>query len=352
MQKLLYLLILLPGFGFGQICADCDELYVTEPFDYAPFNGMFAQDGGTGWTTVWNRAIGEDAIFLRGDLSTETIAAEEGGTRALLRFVRAGIRYNRRFEGIREADDTGDLWFSAVLNWEDGGPSNNVGNVTVTYNDEQVFSFGRKFGNRRIAIVLPGGTNFETPVVAEGTHHLVLKLKWSNDGSREQAFLWVDPPMAGNRIELAESTADAATPTNAINLPNGINGIQLKVEGTPPLTVEYDHFRMGNSFQAILPDFTNSLSEVGPAELQMQLSPNPAAGVTRLSWQQPHAADRVAIELYTLQGSRIAVLTERPAPAGSNYFDIPVSELNLKPGAYLVRYTGRGLRGGSRLIVR
>ncbi|MEL7163653.1 MAG: T9SS type A sorting domain-containing protein, partial [Bacteroidota bacterium] len=314
-------------------------------------NGLFELAGGSeqGWTGSWQRAIGDDAILRRGNLEVNDFNLGEDGTRASLEFIRAGIRYNRRMERLR--DDGQEIWASVIMDWRPTTVGNNVGNVTLTRNNEQVLSFGRKFGNRRIAIVLPGGVSFETSTPAEGRHLLLLKIEMSGDGGTERAFLWVDPPLEQPTGGPDVVSADAATPTGRFNLNDGIDGVQLKVEGTPPLAVEYDRLVIGGSFRAVLPGFTVANANREQRAWQFYVLPNPTAGAVTVNWTST-SVDNYTLALYDAGGRLLRRFNERRYPAGPQSQVLDLAALGLPAGTYFLRLRGDGGVATQRVVLQ
>jgi hypothetical protein len=343
-MRSLFLLLL-----FSSCLTAQSDILLSENFNsYAPLNGMFELNGGEGWAGPWTRETGDDGIIQRGDIGPreQTITGQE--THASLDFVRAGIRYNRPIELIQ--DDGRDLWITVVMDWSTGGVAENVGNVTLTRSGSQVLSFGRKFGNRKIAFVLPGGISFESDVLAEGIHLLLVKIEFSGDTGRERAYLWVDPsdvdqPAGGPAL----ASADVSIPEGALSLNSGINGVQLKVEGTPPLKVGYDDLAMGRTFQSVLGDYVISNQNPGINRLPLRVSPVPSNGEVRLQWTMP-IADSARTELFDQNGRLTQLLGVRTYPAGEQSTTLNLSGLNLPSGTYVLRVSGSNWLATERIV--
>ncbi|WP_197494009.1 T9SS type A sorting domain-containing protein [Lewinella sp. 4G2] len=346
MKNLFYLLAIIPGFLSAQV----DTVYAFEGFDYAPLNGMFELDGGSeqGWTSPWEREIGDDGIIRRGDIPTDLIGPSDGGTRASLEFVRAGIRYNRRMR--RQLDDGREYWVSCIMNWLPGSANGNVGNLTLTQNNQQVISVGKKFGNGRIAIVLPGGVNFETNIAAEGIHTLLLKIETSGNNGAEMAYLWVDPDLATLGADPDVSTANVRTPANTFRANNGVDGVQLKVEGTPPLLVDYDRLVIGGSLASVSPGFLVNTSQTTLAPLPLSVFPNPLREVatTTFSLTTPGT---LRIALWDLNGRLIRDYGEAHYPAGISELSLRLGGSSIPTGTYILRVTGEQVAGSVKVII-
>lgn len=341
MRTLLCLLplFLLPLLAVGQT----DSLLVHEPFDYAPFNPLWcAPNGaGTGWVSEWRRETGDDAILLAGNLGAGEV---DTGTHALIDFVRAGVRYNRFIDPIR--DEGQELWMSVVLDFGAGDAAGNVGNVTLTRGGQQVFSFGRKFGNRRFGLVWPGAPDYATDVATDGLHRLVVLLAFSGDEDNEQAWLWIDPPADREPDPANADLAISADASPGLSINRGFSAIQLKVEGTPPLRVGYDELRLGTSFAAVSPAGVVSTTEDLLPYLPLTIFPNPTAG--SLSIILPQAVPGpVGYELYDANGRQL--LSQAGTYPGRELL-LDLATLHLPTGIYTLRLKTSAYRSVARIV--
>ena len=321
------------------------QVLVHEPFDYAPKNPVWCSDGGTGWDVDWSRVTGDDAIYEAGDLDTTSGVV---GTHALLPFELAGMRYNRNIPLI--ADDGQDLWISVWMDFAEGAHPNNVGNITLLRNGDQVYTFGRKFGNERFGLVWPGATGYNTSVPTEGRHWVVTKIEFSGDNGAESAYLWIDPPGATAGMPPAPADADLAiTPGSspALTLNAGINGVQLKNEGTPPLFLGLDELLLGRTFADVAPTIVSTNTpQVRFGELSIQ--PNPATTTVQyqLTLTQPQ---RLRTRLLDVAGRTVHQSAAESYAAGTHRRTLPI---DVAPGLYVLQLAGEAGTQSSRIVVR
>ncbi|WP_020570145.1 T9SS type A sorting domain-containing protein [Neolewinella persica] len=325
------------------------EVLVYETFDYAAYNPMFCLgDTINGWTGPWTRETGDDAIIRGGDLVPTTVIPTSG--RASLEFIRAGIRYNRPIDLIE--DDGQALWISYDVDFRAGSVANNVGNVTFTRGSNQVFTVGRKFGNRKIGLVWPGAGNYNTDIDAEGLHRLVVKIQFSGDSGDELAWLWVDPDTFNDAGEPTAETADITVPTTGLpglRLNIGIDGVQLKVEGTPPLEVDFDNLILGRTFRAVDPDYIVGTRNVSQVKFPVKLFPNPTNGPIGIEWEMPMTGP-LAISLYDHTGRRLRQFATRSYPAGPQHITLSLADRKLPAGSYLLRLATPGFQTTQPII--
>lgn len=347
MKNLLFALALLPL----SLSAQQDTVYLFEGFDYADYNGLFNLDGGSeqGWISPWSRLTGDDAILRRGNLEAPEFNQAEDGTHTEFNFVRAGMQYARQTRRFR--DEGQEIWLSAVMDWRPGSAANNIGNITLTRGGDQGITFGRRFGNRRIAIILPGGVVFDTDVQAEGVHTLLMKIEMSGDSGNELAYLWVDPDFAALGADPDVATADARTPAGRFNLNRGIDGVLLRAEGTPPLNMAFDRFVMGGSVTSVGPASPVSSRAIVKPNLTLSAFPNPSSGQLTLQWDQP-VTDRVQVRLFDIRGTMVLELPTQEFAPGPRTQQVNLGERELPAGTYLAYLRGSGSYGYVRVILR
>ncbi|MTB50357.1 T9SS type A sorting domain-containing protein [Lewinella sp. W8] len=326
------------------------EQLVREVFDYAALNPMFCLGDTTdGFLGPWTREIGDDAIILRGSLG-ETGAATDLGNRATLEFIRAGIRYNRPITRIQ--DDGNDLWVAVDMDFRPGSAANNVANLTLTRAGSQAIAIGRKFGNRKIGLVFHNATNYNTDVDAEGLRRLVLRIRFSGDTDNEEAWLWVDPDEFDANGEPTDASADLTitrTSSPALRLNIGIDGVQLKNEGTPPLLVDYDNLILARTYAALSPDYLiSTTSPRAVTTLPLTVYPNPATGPLTVTWDMPER-ETLLLELLDLQGK--VIWRQAPTSFSSGRQSVRIPTTNLPDGTYLVRSSSASYRGAARVVV-
>ncbi|MEM9258263.1 MAG: T9SS type A sorting domain-containing protein [Bacteroidota bacterium] len=326
------------------------DVLVYESFDYADYNPMFCLgDTTNGWLGSWSREIGDDGIIQKGDLFNAETLPVSG--RASLEFVRAGIRYNRAIEPI---EDNGQaLWIAFEVDFLPGSAANNVGNVTFTKGGNQVFTVGRKFGNRKIGLVWPGVGNYNTNVDAEGLHRLVVKIQFSGNVGEEQAWLWVDPETFGSDGEPTVATADLRVPSGGLpglRLNQGFDGVQLKVEGNPPLKVDFDNLILGKTYAAVDPAFIVSTSGPQIQTFPLQVVPNPGIGLLTLQWDMPRTAP-LEISVMDLRGRGLLRLPARNYSAGLRTMDLDLRQYGLPTGSYLLRLSSPGYQTSAKIIL-
>ena len=306
------------------------QVLVHEPFDYAPKNPIWCSDGGTGWDVAWSRLTGDDAIYEATDLDTAGTAM---GTHALLPFELAGMRYNRNIPLI--ADDGQSLWMSVWMDFAAGANPNNVGNITLLRNGDQVYTVGRKFGNERFGFVWPGATGYNTDVPTAGLHWVVTKIEFSGDNGAESAYLWIDP--AGVDAENPPALADAdlaVTPSSspALRLNAGINGVQLKNEGTPPLFLGLDELLLGRTFADVAPTLVGT-REVPALTGTYSISPNPTDGDVQVQFTLPQA-DRLQFRVVDGNGRVVFRRAAAAYAGGTHRLQLP---LTIPSGHYFLR---------------
>lgn len=327
------------------------EQLVREVFDYAALNPMFCLGDTTdGFLGPWTRVIGDDAIILRGSLG-EAGASTDLGNRATLEFIRAGIRYNRPIRRIQ--DDGDDLWVAVDMDFRPGSGVNNVANLTLTRAGSQAIAIGRKFGNRKIGLVFPGATNYNTSVDAEGLRRLVLRIRFSGDTGNEEAWLWVDPDEFTEAGEPTEESADLTitrSSSPALRLNIGFDGVQLKNEGTPPLLVDYDNLILARTYAALSPDYLLSAPDLRSPQggLHLAAYPNPATGPVTVEWEMPET-ELMSFELRDIRGKIIWRQAATPFMAGQQSIRLPTA--GLPEAAYILRARSRTYRGATRIIV-
>lgn len=312
------------------------DLLVYEPFDYAVFNPIWCADvSGIGWTGAWERVIGDDAIIRAENLEYEGLSPDPGNHCAV-EFVRAGIRYNRPINAV--ADDGQVIWVSVIMDFKPGAHPNNVGNITLLKNGNQVFTFGKKFGNEKFGTVWPGVTQYNTNIEAAGLHWMVLKIQFSGDGGEEQAWLWIDPPAD---TEPDVSTANLTMPQNglpALRINGGFDAVQLKAEGTAPLLLGYDEFRIGRNFGAISSMVTNISSTPELAE-RMVVYPNPVSGELSVKWSLAAAKD-LKIEMRDLTGRVVYISPLKRYSAGTQQEVLVLETFRISPNIYFLNLVG------------
>ena len=312
------------------------EAMVYEPFDYALLTPLNWAEGGEGWETEWNRAVGDDIIIREGNLPYEGWDIEPGNHLSI-DFVRAGLRYNRKIELI--PDDGGTLWASVIMNFLPGNNVNNVGNITLTRNGNQVITFGQKYGNQRFGLVWPGATQYNTDIPTEGLHWLVVKIQFSGDNGPEQAWLWVDPP---TEAEPLEAEADLAVPQPGfpnLSLNFGIDGVQVKAEGNAPLRMDMDELRLGRTFAAVSP-FLLTSSTAPEQAAGLFLFPNP----TKSAFHVRGLKEAGQLMIYDMNGR---LIRSQSVKAGTN--TIPISYLSTGP--YAIKIVTRKEMHSQLLIV-
>ncbi len=325
------------------------DLLVYEPFDYAVFNPIWClETGGSGWTGPWLRAIGDDAIIRAENLDYPGLTVDEGNYCAV-EFVRAGIRYNRAIEPILDEGQT--LWVSVLMDWRPGGNPNAVGNITLLKDGDQAFTFGRKFGNQLIGVVYaPNVTGYNTTVAAQGLHWVVLKIQFSGDSGDEQAWLWIDPDPT---TEPQPATADLAIPQTGmpdLQINGGFDGVQLKNEGTPPLLMGYDEFRMGNTFQAINPLISALNNPAITGLMDFRVFPNPTIGSVRVTFTQP-AVGPVTLRLLDAVGRTVQTRRLPSLPAGRQELRLDLPS-HLAAGTYFLQVRSGTLGGVQTVVVK
>ena len=340
------LLLLLPALVSAQA-----EVIARETFDYAPLNPLFCIGDTTGgFLGAWTREIGDDAIVRRGNLR-EAAEGSPVSHRGSLEFVRAGIRYNRPITRIQ--DDGDELWLAVDMDFRPGSVANNVANVTLTRAGNQAIAIGRKFGNRKIGLVFPGAGGYNTEIDAEGLHHLVLRIRFSGDTGNDEAWLWVDPTEFNDAGEPTDDSADLFVGTDAnpaLRLNIGIDGVQLKNEGTPPLFVDYDNLILARSFAATDPDFM--VSTAAPARLNLPLTvfPNPATGPVTVSWDMP-VADALGMKVYDANGRLVIGRGAWYYPAGRQSVVLADDLNDLPAGTYVLQLSSANYRGTTRMVI-
>lgn len=294
-------------------CSISAQLF-SETFDYPRYNSLNLSEGGLGsWEGHWYREKGLDVILKPGDLVHPAWPEEENGTHLEAIFRGNPIRFNRSFPLIE--DDGQALWVSVLMEFLPGAHPNNVGNITLLRNGSQVLTFGRKFGNQRFGLVWPGATNYNSDIPTEGLHWVVMKLQFSGNSEPENAWLWIDP--LPNEIP-EEASAALAVPTSGgpqLRLNQGIDGVQVKVEGTPPLEMRFDRLLFGRSFAEVSPLTLSSFHATEPALTHLQVFPNPASDFCTLEFE-PAVNFTGQWKLYDLSGKPFAVQPTGLYPEG------------------------------------
>lgn len=105
--------------------------------------------------------------------------------------------------------------------------------------------------------------------------------------------------------------------------------------------------RSVKSYNWIGYDVASGVAEHGERTAHIDISPNPASGRTVLGFSLPAPAQAV-VELYTVQGSRVAVVVSAPFDAGYHTAELDLS--SLPAGVYLARLTSGTLRADALLI--
>jgi hypothetical protein len=77
-----------------------------------------------------------------------------------------------------------------------------------------------------------------------------------------------------------------------------------------------------------------SNNEYGAAELLLSVSPNPFQDATQIVFELPEPMD-VVLEVYTVLGNRVAVITDQNYEAGQHFLDW--SAKNLSSGMYFLK---------------
>ena len=291
--------------------------------------------------------------MLRGNLFATTLP-EDTTHRVIVPFRRAGIRYNRTFRRIN--DDGQTIWIACDLDFGAGGPNGNVGNLTLTRAGGQQLSVGKKFGNGKIGVVVPNVNGYDTDVDAVGAHRIVLKIQFSGDTDNERAWLWVDPgpedlTTAG---ELDETTATLTLPQDGLPGPRlniGLDGAQLKVEGTPPLRVAFDNLAIGTTYRSVDPAFTTSDRVPETTDFPFVVYPNPTGGPLRAEFSLP-AATRLRVSLLDVAGREVATLPAADYAAGFHALDLAGLTARQPAATYLLRLSGPHLSATRMLMVR
>ncbi|MEM7572137.1 MAG: T9SS type A sorting domain-containing protein [Bacteroidota bacterium] len=323
------------------------DLLVYEGFNYAEMNTIWCLNSqGIGWTGAWERVQGDDAIIRADNLEIPGMNLDPGNHCAI-DFIRAGVRYNRPIDEI--ADDGQTVWVSVIMDFKPDPHPNNVGNITLIKDGNQVFTFGRKFGNGRIGTVWPGSTSYNTDISTEGLKWMVLKIRFSGDSGQEQAWLWIDPDPQSVPLE---STADLIMPQAgmpALRINSGFDGVQLKVEGTPPLRVSYDEFRIGRSFAAISPALT-SQNEISSAPIGLQLFPNPTQDEIGFEFVLPQV-QALGFSLFDTAGRQVFRQADQRFPEGYTRGSLNITAQDLAPGLYYLQVQGGRYLETKRIII-
>ena len=337
MRPLLALLTcLLSLSAFGQ--------FLHEPFDYAPKNPIWCSGGGTGWIGEWSRETGDDAIYEANDLDT---IDNETGTHALLPFELAGMRYNRRIPLI--ADEGQTVWMSVWMKFAEGANPNNVGNVTFTRNGNQVFTIGRKFGNQKFGFVWPGAGNYNTDVDTEGLHWVVARIEFSGNNAAESVWLWIDPIIDGTTPpdDASANLMIDASSSPSLRLNTGIDGVQLKNEGTPPLFMGLDELLLGNTFLEVAPMLTSTTT---PTTFfgELTVLGNPVADQLTYRLRLP-GTQRLQARIVDASGRTVYASPYETLGAGAHEMQVPVA---FPAGLYLLQLTDGQAAQSVRFVVR
>ena len=317
-----------------------DTALVRETFDYATFNPLFVLGGeGEGWTGPWERLNGDIAVVRRANLGDDGPARPRGY--ASFDFVRDNMRCERKMTRVQ--DDGDDLWVAYTVDFGTaGGPTNNVANLTLTRAGNQVLSFGRTFGGGRIGLVWPNAAAVNSTVAAEGVRRLVIRIRFSGDTGNEEVTLWIDPPADGAEPDPADAALTVG-PDNGPRLNIGLDGVQLKVEGTPPLLVGFDNIFVGRNYTAVSPDLT-SLRPRAYRDLPLKVFPNPTDGPLTVAFTTP-AAGPLNVELYDATGRRLRSRREVLPGAGSQSIELSGLTAGLPEGNYTLVVVTGGARG-------
>ncbi|MEL6923596.1 MAG: T9SS type A sorting domain-containing protein [Bacteroidota bacterium] len=311
---------------------------VEEHFDYPLSNSLNLANGGSGqWEGHWYREKGLDVIIEPGSLLVEGLEGTAQGEHLGVVYRAQGIRYNRSFTPIE--DDGNSLWVSVIMEYLPEAHPNNVGNITLLKNGQQALTFGRKFGNEKFGVVWPGAGNYNTDKDTDGLHWLVLRVKFSGDANPERVWLWVDPTPNEVPDSLSADLFIGENSQPALRLNNGLDGVQIKVEGTPPLDMRYDALLMGRSFSDVAP-FSSANHSVDLPFEQIHFSPNPTDGIGQLTIQTK-ATFEASIHIYDLMGRSVLQLSPQSFP---NATSVPIDLSGLPAGLFQCCLEGDGWR--------
>ena len=328
---ILCLSILVPGHS---------QLLIHEPFDYADLNPLDWAAGGTGWTNDWTRGTGDDIIVRGGNLPYLNLNETDGNFLAA-HYEVVGLRYNRAITPI--ADNGQTVWISFVMRVDPGSNPNSVANITLTKGSNQVLSIGQKFGNQKFGLVWPNAPNYNSNVIVEGLHWVVVKLQFSGTNQTEQAWQWIDPdPDAGIP---QEDNADLAVPQAGmtdLKINFGFDGIQVKVEGNGPVYADFDELRLGATFADVNPFSMVDTEEPTNVE-PLLIFPNP--GSRQFQLQLPDAAP-----------ARVQVINQSGQLVWEGQVDHSTSTIQLPrelpQGIYMVTVRGKGFQRSAKLVVQ
>ncbi|MGB3467922.1 MAG: T9SS type A sorting domain-containing protein, partial [Cyclobacteriaceae bacterium] len=337
------------GFSFGDISLfytpSSLPVDVREPFTYTIGENIIDKGTDTlGWAGRWQNS---------GNLAGNSITIEEGNlwekdtlgevqSHVKLSYVENNtqIRIDRNLEKPIISDGS-TYWISY---WTDTEASTALGNVAnfnlvnsaISANGGHRLSIGRLYGNGKIGLITPSnGVRSNSDVDDLGLNHLVIRIRTVDSGEiADTVHLWINPV-----IDQPLNLATAATWMPTRVLKDGADVIRLRVEGAGagqvPLTVSFDHLRIGRSQEIarlfdvekeeiVLSANSNKLTD------QVIIYPNPSDGKI---YFKNLPSKIVSATLFSMSGQKI--LEDKIASNKELLI-----EYQLKPGVYPIHFKG------------
>ncbi len=324
-QRFIWALVVslhLPDMAISQ-----DTALVYEDFELALHNPLEWSDlSGSGWLSAWERSVGDDVVIDTGQITHPGFSTVEGNHHLVAHQQLVGLRFQRSFPLI--PDDGRAIWLSCLLDFKDVSHPNGVTNIALLRSGNQEIAMGKKFGNEKIGFAMPEAGNYNTDIDARGARWLVMKLQFSGDREAEQAWLWVDPDPSA---EPNPDDADLAAPQDGLGAPSinsGVNGIEVRAEGTAPQLVLVDEIKIGRSYESVSSGVLTTTREVHEV-LRLEIYPNPVA--RDIFIRSEHDLMEESARLMTSTGEIISVQLRKE----SNHIWQLSPGASLTPGHYI-----------------
>ncbi|MEL6557472.1 MAG: sulfatase-like hydrolase/transferase [Bacteroidota bacterium] len=334
------------GFTYGDISAfytpEALPVDVREPFTYTLNQSIIDKGTDTlGWDGPWENAgnlAGNIISIEAGNLwQQDTVGETQSHLRLSYTESNTQIRIDRTLDQPIISDGS-TYWISY---WTDTETTQAVGNVAnlnlvnsaIAANGGHRLTIGRLFGTGKIGLITPSnGSRSNSNVDDEGLNHLVVRIRTvENANIADTVHLWINPVM-DEVLSLRSAAAFMPTPV----IKDGADIIRLRVEGAgagqTPLTVSFDHLRIGRSSEIMsLFDAEEQKTVLSVnAENQMDqvvIYPNPASGKVHF---RNLPLEATSMTIYSMNGQKIL---NKPISSRNSI----TLDQELKSGIYLVR---------------